>query len=472
MRVASAAKKSAEQSLAERTIALESAEQQRQRAEKNLQLALAGFDSIMQNISQRGIASDAEFFGEVTDATSPNVTPEDAKLLQTLLGFFDELGTNNSEDLLAESAVAARRAGEIYQRLGQIGQANRAYSEALDRFVKLAEQDPDAIEHVISQSEILNELSVIAGLRGQLSRALGTFRQTLDVLNDSETALQSQAGRFQFARAHRLFASIRSRSGMDMVARRPPRRGPATNRRPPHKFLKQRIEDELRSTEIAIDTLTDLTKESPDETRFQVELARAYRDRARTAGVTRDRRESLRAIAQSIELFEKLTKQHDDSAAIRYELAVTLSSTEAFGINSFRRAAQAEALSRQLLAKSPDEPRFLALRAHTLTMLARYRSRNNQADNAAKNLDQAIEIYQSLAAKSPELSLYVTRGSQAMEAKADLLYRQGDTKSAIATLRTAIKNLQSEVKRPTASPVAKIQLQRLKQKTTRLNNEA
>ena len=81
----------------------------------------------MQNITDRGIESDAEFLGEVTDTTSPNVTPEDAKLLQSLLGFFDELAANNSEELFAESAVAAHRAGDIYLRLGQLRQADRAY---------------------------------------------------------------------------------------------------------------------------------------------------------------------------------------------------------------------------------------------------------------------------------------------------------------------------------------------------------
>ncbi len=107
---------------------------------KNLQVAVNAFDEIMQNIGDRGIEADAEFLGEVTDTTSPNVTPEDAKLLQSLLGFFDDLAANNSAELLAESAVAARRAGDIYLRLGQLRQADRAYSDALQRYRRLSSQ--------------------------------------------------------------------------------------------------------------------------------------------------------------------------------------------------------------------------------------------------------------------------------------------------------------------------------------------
>ena len=139
--VAQAAKRSAESSLEQRTAALETADQQRLRAEKNLHVAIAAFDQVMRNIADRGIESDAEFLGEVTDTTSPNVTPEDAMLLQSLLGFFDELAANNSEDLLVESAVAARRAGDIYQRLGRLREADRAYTDALDRYRRLAQRE-------------------------------------------------------------------------------------------------------------------------------------------------------------------------------------------------------------------------------------------------------------------------------------------------------------------------------------------
>ncbi len=434
--VASAAKQTAEQSLVEKTAALNTAEHQRQRAENNLQVALAAFDSIMQNITKRGIDVDTEFFGEVTDTTSPNVTPADAKLLQSLLRFFDDLGANNSEDLLAESALASRRAGEIYQRLGQLRDADRAYSEALERYQTLSRRNPDHIELVVARAELQNEIAVISGLRGQLGRADQMYRRTIALSSESEAAMKATSGKFQLARAQRLFASIRARSGLDTFGSRALDRAGFRSRRPAAALRANRIDDELRAIDLAIETLQQLADEFPEQLRFRVELARAFRDRAKVASMANQRRESETAIRQSIEMFEKLLAQNSDSDAIRYELANTLSSTEAFGYNAMLRAIRAAELANELLKLSPDQPRYLALRAHTLAMLSKFQLRNDQAELAASSLDEAFKIYDSLAAKSPELSLYVARRLQVLESKSDLQQHQGDTRGRNRNLAT------------------------------------
>ncbi len=253
LEVAQSAKRSAETSLEQQTDAWKIADQQRVRAEKNLQVALRAFDQVMQNIADRGIESDAEFLGEVTDTTSPDVTPEDAKLLQSLLGFFDELAANNSNELLAESAVAARRAGDIYVRLGQLRQADRAYRDSLERYRQLSNQETDNLLSVIAQAEIMNELAVITGLRGELSRSDQLFRQTLQLLKASDAAMESPAGRFAYARAHRLFASLGSRTGLDgLMGQKANSRAP---RRPIGAMMRIRAEDELDACAEAIDVL-------------------------------------------------------------------------------------------------------------------------------------------------------------------------------------------------------------------------
>ena len=469
--LARTAKQSAEKSLADRTAALDNAEQQRQRAEKNLQVALTAFESMMQNISHRSIDAEEEFFGEVTDTTSPNVTPDDAKLLQSLLGFFDELGTNNSEDLLAESAVAARRAGEIYQRLGQLSSADQAYSEALLRYRTLASRDPMEVDFVISIAQLQNELAVIAGLRGQFSQANQLFQQTSEGLIGSPAAMNSLSGRFEYARAHRLFASIRARSGLDrMGSNWTSERGKSRMRRPGEAIVKNRIEDEFHAIDVAIETLQHLIKDSPNEVRFEVELARAFRDRAKLATMAKNRLESEAAIRQSIALFEKLLNQNSQSESIQYELATTLSSTEAFGFNTRVRAMQATKLSQILLEQAPSQPRYLALRAHTLATLAKFQLRNDGPAAALASLDEAIRIYNGLAEKSPELSLYIARLSQLLESKSDIQQQQGNTAGAIATLELAIEKLQQELMLTNDSRVIRIHLLRMRQKLSRLND--
>ncbi len=166
--VARRAREAAEASLQQKVAALATADEQRARAEKNLQVALSAFANITENIAARGIEVDADVLGEVTDTTAMSVSPRDAELLQSLLEFFDQLAANNNEELLAESATAAQRAAEIYVSLGQLHQAERAYNESRSRYQRLCALQPEKATFLLSQAEVLNELSVIAGLRGEL----------------------------------------------------------------------------------------------------------------------------------------------------------------------------------------------------------------------------------------------------------------------------------------------------------------
>jgi tetratricopeptide (TPR) repeat protein len=471
LEVAQSAKRAAENSLQQRTSALELADQQRRRAEKNLHVALTALDSIVNNITDRGMEPDAEFLGEVADTTSANVTPEDAELLQSLLGFFDELAANNSEDLLQESAVAARRAGEIYFRLGQLREADRALSDALDRYRRLKQQDADNLAFVIAQAEIMNELAVIASLRGYLGRANQLFDQTTEILENSEPGISSPAGQFEYARAHRLFSSLGARSGLDRSISRPGQRG-SRPRGPLNRILQTRTDEELRAVDQAIDTLNALTEQSPEEVRFRAELARAYRDKAKVASRANRKGESEAALRASIEMFEKLLSENIDSEAIRYELAMTFSSSEALGFHQMLRSMRANELSTTLLSESPKQPRYQALRAHTLQTLAANQLRAGRLEAAETNLTQALRVYDALVSDSPELSLYETRRSQTLESIADVKWRRGDSEAAIDLLEQAIRRLQPQLRRPEASSVARIQLQRLRQKLSRIGGDS
>jgi serine/threonine protein kinase/tetratricopeptide (TPR) repeat protein len=468
---AQVAQQSAETSLEQRTVALAAADAQRMRAENNLQVALNAFDAIMQNITDQGIEPDAEYLGEVTDTTSPHVTPEDAELLQSLLGFFDDLAANNSDDLLAESASAARRAGDIYLRLGQLRQADRAYSDALDRYHQLAQREADSAASVIARAEIMNELAVIAGLRGRLAYAAELFGRTLTLLQDSDPAMASDAGRFAYARAHRLFASLGARAGIDGVSPKFPR----AERRPPGprgEMIKRRTDEELRAIDEAITTLDALIEGSPEEVRYRAELARSYRDKAKVASRAKRRSVAEESVQRSLELFDQLYSENKESDAIRYEFAMTLASTEALGFNQMLRAIQANELSTALLEQSPDLPRYRALKAHTLATLAAHQQSVGKLEQAEDNLMETLQIYSSLIAESPELRLYETRRSQTLEEIADVKLRQGDRETAISYLERAIRRLQPRLRRPEISPVVKMQLQRMHQKLNRIRSES
>ncbi len=473
LNVADGAKRSAVALLEQRTAALAAAEGQRIRAEKNLQVALAAFDRTMKNVIDRGIEADAEFLGEVTDTTSANVTSEDAALLQSLLEFFDELAANNSADLLAESAVAARRAGEIYLRLGQLANADQAFSDALKRYEQLEAKlgEGEKLDSALARAEIMNDLAVITSLRGQLGRAYEMFHQAVALLENDDSVMRTAAGQFAYARAHRLFASLGARTGLDVVTS-PPRVGEGRpTRGPMNLMLRIRTDDERAAIDKAIEVLEQLARESDTDVRYRAELARAYRDKAKVASRAKRKGESESAVRQSIELFEKLLQENQDSDAIQYELAMTLTSTEAFTFNQIVRATRANELASTLLSTAPDLPRYQSLKAHTLETLASHQQRVNRFEAAEENLFEALRIYNSLANDSPELRLYETRRAQTLESIADVKLRQGDTEAATEFLQRGIRSLQFRSRAAEFSPIARMQIQRMRQKINRINNE-
>jgi tetratricopeptide (TPR) repeat protein len=237
-------------------------------------------------------------------------------------------------------------------------------------------------------------------------------------------------------------------------------------------MMKIRTEEDLDACAEAIDVLKSLIEQSPDEVRYRAELARAFRDKAKVASRAKRRGESESALRQSIELFEKLLSENIDSEAIRYELALTLSSTEAFSVNQIVRANRANELSAALLANSPDLPRYQALQAHTSETLASHQQRAGRLDPAEKNLFHALRIYNALTVESPELRLYETQRSQTLESIADLKLRKGEPEAAIEYLERAIRRLQPRMRPPDISPVARMQMQRMRQKLARIQDNS
>ncbi|MDB4393971.1 protein kinase [Rhodopirellula sp.] len=467
---AQASEQSSIQSLALETTARNDADKQRLLAEKNLQVAVKALNEVMENISRRGIETGAEFLAEVTDTTSPNVSAEDAELLNSLLGFFDELGRNNSKDLLAESAIAAKYAGDISMRFGDLQRAEAAFNESLKRTRELAACDPDETAHVIAQAAILNELALITGLRGRLKHADNIFFRTKSLLQSCPDVMATDEGRFQYAIAHRLVASHATRIGLDEPN---PNQGGgrlSLSRRFRLTDPKPGIQRARTVLQESIDVLTKLTSEHPEDQQYKVELARAYRDKAVTASLARHRTEAEQSIQSSIALFRELLAANPTLDAIRYELALTLCNTETFNMDYLRRSVEAHELCMQLLKTSPDLPHVKALYASIRTTFAERQMRINKYKAAEDTWKEVLQIYESLIKTSPNVLLYERRHSDTLESLAELKVRQGEREAARNYLEQAIEGLQIAIKRSPNSPVIRMQLNRLIQRARRQAN--
>ena len=134
------------------------------------------------------------------------------------------------------------------------------------------------------------------------------------------------------------------------------------------------------------------------------------------------------------------------------------------------RLHRADSLSEELLQQSPTLPRYQALRAHVLELLALQLHRRGDLSAAEKDLDAALALYDALIKSAPELLLYKTKKSQTLESFSDLKLRAGDRSAAIAYLQRAIGELPSNGRTFTSSPIARSQLLRQRQKLDRIRN--
>ena len=465
------------------------AEDQQRLAQSNLQVAIRAFDEVSQRIVERGSDPDVELLGEIADTNSPNVTAEDAEILQSLLTFFDELARNNSdnEPLKLQTAAARKRAGDIYSQLGKLSDADRSYRDSLAIYRDVAHEN-DAWELIVTQAELLNDRALIAGLRGRVNDAIDLHERTTKLLQASKDAIESPDGRFEYARANTLFTQIASRSGLDFTSKRKPLIRyfqPGQVRKPTGP---KPLEEMVASNE-AIDALTSLVDEFPENRIYQVSLARAYRDRVNTAlsllrvkfdrgGRFAEQSRKVLALAaesdlqESIERLQELHDQDPKSASIKYELAKSLSIVLPGWLSSEQRADRRDRLMRsrqlcgELLEDAPDAPRYLALEAQTIGHLAMYRRSQGHRDSAQKLLEDQLERQRRILTVSPNLSQYQIKLARTIELLAEIHHEKGNTDVAIRYLRQVVNRL----RRNADGPLVRGKVTQLSRKLSELEN--
>ena len=467
----------ANSALAQKTEALLAAEAQRVRAEKNLQTARRAFQQIMQNVIDRGAELDAEILGEASETTAASVSPKDAELLRTLLGFFDELARNNSNELIFESAQAAHLAGDIYVSLGQLSRSRESYTSAQTRYRELCKHHPNNVEYLAAFADLLNDLLSVNSLTGQLGRSMQPFQDAMRFLESHPAAMKHPDTRFQLARAYRLRASfgVRQNWGPMLGVNFGANMGASFGGSPvaPIKARKRHEEDRrlvLRSLDM-LDALVE--DDAANLGKYQLELARGYRTLAEVQQRSANPRASEEALAESLRIFQLLLDANPKSAGLRYELATTLTiSRQPIAIQE-KRAEQASRLSRDLLNEAPEMARYEALFAQVREMSGAVAHRKQNYARAEIAYEQAIRSYSKLLADSREVKAYQIRRAQTLAALARVKVDKGEPESAAELLDRAIRRLQPKFAgRRDASPFEKRFLDRLNTEIAKLKDNA
>lgn len=467
----------AEKNLSEKTSALENVERERSRAETNLSLAISAFEEVFNNIAARGRSeslldelSDEDLLPDA-DAVLSNA---DVTLLETLLGFFDQLAAENTKDLSTESAAARRRVGDIQQQLGRFENALQSYRLALEGYKTIAAQQPDESRLILAQAEVLHQMSITLAKRGEIPGAMQKFQELRSTLAAAPLVNQSASGQFLLATSINSVVSLGLRTTVEPRFRVRNqllnRLLPGDDPLPPAQNLQLKRESAANAEALAI--LTKLTEQDVANAAYRVALAQATKDKARIAQLSRDWAKADEAMAAAISILEDLQKEYPASDRFRYELAETLSAMPISRPVDHQRLMRSLQLCRELTEAHPTVPEYQSLYASTLSRMAGMQMAQGKKDGAEETLIEAQKHYEQLADRFPDVQMYQFALARTQQQLAQFYADDKRTDLAKGTLESAINRLEklSTGSRNRIRNPADMLLNRLRETRAKLGN--
>ena len=435
---------------------------QRAKAETTADIAVEVMDEVYQSlipshgfepgrITQSSLADD-----EIEQIATATLSQEKAELLSKLIGFYDRLATESSDNprLQLEAAKARHRVGDIHQRMGQYQKAILAYEEAINRYQSLNDEDT-AIELEIAR--VLNEMGSVVDRRRGTEQASPFHEQAITRLTSNAESSQDPSTQYELARSFFLHATSREGRGAERRQRvsvsrstpngrssrtgRPDEPSPrAAGPNPRRGGLSSQQESALRQAIEILDTLVKNDSETPG---YRFLLARCYRGLA-SRGAFFDDGTSHRAV--SARILRGLIDQYPHVAAYRFELSETYREVDTRGPRQTRAFEQMEIsreLSEQLVDQHPNVAEYAIGLAHIHSNLGRFYLGQREFAEAEKHQRLAIESHLRVVAKFPGLAPISTGLAAGSErALTRLLLDQGESEQAMAVANRSVTRLE------------------------------
>ena len=389
------------------------AEEQRHRAEGNLNLALEAFDSIASGLALGRPAAALE--SDTEEPVGPGigvVSPEAAAILQDLVRFYERFATENVGDprLQQGAAQALRLVGSIRFRLAEYPAAEIAFRRAAELLREL--------EQPLELAQVHNDLGVVLRSSGRLPAARIEHERAAQLLTGDD----DPAARLELARAYNLQGVVELRT--------------------------LRFAQAEKSQRAALKLLEQLVGEESENPAYRHTLARVYNDLS-IALLPRDRAESLKARNQAQTLLEKLVAEFPSVPEYQADLIELLIGTAPRPTFLIRprvelesRYQQAVRLAENLAGKNPNTPDYQALYARARTRLGQIQLQGGKISEALDNLQRSVELHASLVRRYPSVPIYQMTNFEARLTLGEVLRQKGDLASAEKVLRELKQDVQ------------------------------
>lgn len=448
------------------------AEQQRQkaeneyvRAEANLRLAIQAFEDIFHRLVSEPVfqphpPAREESEGEEEGAEEPwevygwtsILTEKDAAVVQTMLAFYDRFAQQNADNrtLQRETAQAYRRMGEIYLRLGNYEEAEKALRKAQTTYARIALDAKPPGQLLVEQAMVENRLGNVYWFTGRGLPAIQSYKTAHQMLAEAPAEIaQTPACRLELARTYSALGRALSWRWLGRrSSRKPPSPGAPGPVSPP---AQEEPLDAVACYRQAIQLLQQLVEQSPQHPEYRLTLARTYRELASFAGRQLPPEQVAAARQKALELVEKLAADFPANPDYRFELAETYAAIARGGPRSSpsledrHRLQEALRIETELVKQYPHVPDYQAALARLHSELARWAAAAGQWAEAEDHLRQALTIQQSLADRFPHLLPYQMELARQWFLLSRVLQSQGKKEQYRKLLEEAIQRAEKRV---------------------------
>jgi eukaryotic-like serine/threonine-protein kinase len=353
------------------------AERQRERAETNLQHALAAVDQMLTRIGQERLAHE------------PRMEKVRRDLLQKALAYYELLLREQGTDplVLLESGRVHLHVGDIQEQLGGLTQAEKAFRSAIAIFSELTGKLPDRPDLLHDLAAAHSKLSEVLQAIGRRDDAEHAFQRSLDLKNQLVAKFPNTADyRYDLA------ASFQKR-GLHFQT---------------HNQISG-AEDAYRR---ALELFGRLAADFPKVAEYQHELARTKSNYGALLQTTQRPKEAEGAYREAIDLLEKLVARLPENEDHRKELGraylnfgalLQMSANIAEADKNYRLAA---ATFQSLVEKFPSVPDYREQLAHANNNLGNLFQATNRFAEAEKAGQQARDVLTRLAGEFPAVPGY------------------------------------------------------------------
>jgi eukaryotic-like serine/threonine-protein kinase len=409
-------------------------------AEANVIMAMTAFETIIDNVSSRGVPQSLQFefdeeAGEVPVA-SAEVTQADRELLGQLLVFYRKFAAKNqASPLVAESTARAyRRIGDIHRWLGENDKAIEAYNDAAKKYVDI-KQPTDPLQNLLDRASLYNSIGIVETKRRNYREANEAHGQVVRFLEKQPVEIrQADATSFLLASTYNLIASSNpsgfgenmrgGRSGSpskgtgrdrgSKSGRGGDSRGGSTNdqrfRAIGGIFSSFGAVSRESARQKAFELLEKLVDSDPTNPEYRLEFAKYYRNGVCASEYIREL-EPLEELNRAVEILEQLVSEFPEKAQYRFELAdlLAISCRSLDRVDSLtnrsERYKKSIKIASELHTGFPDVLDYTMLLANSTFKLSQTYERLRDHKNAKTTLDQAV-VYQRKLASQQTLSTY------------------------------------------------------------------